>query len=425
MTVPIFSVPLGVLVAFVASEGPSTEVPLEPILELVQKARSASEAGDEAAWMGLARAAHERAPEHPNLLIGYARALAAAGRADEALPYLTQAVARGAGFELASYPEFAEASTGAAYQAIAGRARANLAPVTPPEAWLVIDDTNIQPEGIAWDGETSKLYISSFNREIWSVTPDRKLTRFAGADAGLQQVAGLKVDRKRRLLWAASAIFPDTRGPAGEADPDVGRTALLAFDLGTGERRYHCVLDERPVPHGFNDLALAENGDVYASDSLVGAIYRLRPGDCRFERVIQDPRMGFPNGIALSADESRLYVAHIEGLSFIETATGVRTQLPVPPGATVNSMDGLVRDGADLIGIQPTPLLARVLRIRLDDGGRAIRSVETVSSRPPGGAIQATGTVAGTHYYSVAGPLGPPQPGDDSDQRARILRSTL
>jgi hypothetical protein len=189
----------------IAAAAPAAEAPVEPILELVQEARAASVAGDEAAWMELARAAHERAPEHPNLLIGYARALAAAGRAGEALPYLEQAVERGAGFELASYPEFAEASTGGAYQALAGRARANLAPVAPPEAWLVIENTNVQPEGIAWDGETSKLYISSFNREIWSVTPDRGLTRFAGAEAGLQQVAGLKVDRKRRLLWAASA----------------------------------------------------------------------------------------------------------------------------------------------------------------------------------------------------------------------------
>jgi sugar lactone lactonase YvrE len=398
---------------------------VRPILELVRQAQAAGEAGDKAAWMELARAAHERAPEHPNLMIGYARALAAAGRADEALPYLEQAVARGAGFELAAYPEFTEASAGSAYQVLAGRARANLAPVAPPEAWLVIEDTGIQPEGIAWDGETSMLYISSFNREIWRVTPDRRLTRFAGAEAGLRQVAGLKVDRKRRLLWAASGVFPGTQDPSGEADPEVGRTALLAFDLDTGERRRHCVLDERPVPHGFNDLALAENGDVFASDSLVGAIYRLRPADCRFERVIQDPHMGFPNGIALSADESRLYVAHIEGLSAVDLATGARSQLPVPAGATVNSMDGLVRDGADLIGVQPTPLLARVLRIRLDEGGRAIRSVETVSSRPPGGAPQATGTVAGTRYYSVAGPLGPPQPGDDSDRRARILRSDL
>jgi sugar lactone lactonase YvrE len=409
----------------IAAAAPAAEAPVEPILELVQEARAASVAGDEAAWMELARAAHERAPEHPNLLIGYARALAAAGRAGEALPYLEQAVERGAGFELASYPEFAEASTGGAYQALAGRARANLAPVAPPEAWLVIENTNVQPEGIAWDGETSKLYISSFNREIWSVTPDRGLTRFAGAEAGLQQVAGLKVDRKRRLLWAASAVFPDLQGPAGAADPEVGRTALFAFDLDTGERRRHCVLDERPIPHGFNDLALAENGDVYVSDSLVNTIYRLRPGGCRFERVIEDSRMGFPNGIALSADESRLYVAHIEGLSFIDLGTGARTQLPVPAGATVNSMDGLVRDGADLIGIQPTPILARALRIRLDIAGHAIRSVETVGSRSPGAGPQATGTLAGTHYYSVAGPLGPPQPGDESDQRARILRSAL
>ena len=186
-----------------------------------------------------------------------------------------------------------------------------------------------------------------------------------------------------------------------------------------------CWLDERPVVHGFNDLALAESGDVYVSDSSTNSIYRLPRGECKLEKVLQDPRMSFPNGIVLSPDESRLYVAHIEGLSFIDLQTGHRTALAVPTNTAVNSMDGLTRDGADLIGIQPSPHLARIARIRLSEDGTTVREVVTVSSPPPAGTSQTTGVVVGTHFYSVAGVLDPLVAANEPDRRARILRANL
>ncbi len=396
----------------------------ETILDLSLKTREARLAGENAAWLALGRMTLARSPEHPDLLISVGRALAANGRPEDSLTHLEEAVARGAGFELAALPEFAELASKPEFELLARRARANLEPVSPQEVFLVIENTDIQPEGIAWDADTSRLFISSFSREIWSVGLDRKLARFVGKDVGLRQVAGLKVDRKRRLLWAASAVFPDFFGPSGEPDPEVGLTTAFAFDLDSGRIVRECTVDNRPAPHGFNDFALAGNGDVYVSDSQLGKIWRLPGGECRFELLIEDARMGFPNGLALSADESRLYVAHVEGLSAVDLASGRRTQLPVPAGASVNSMDGLVLDGDELIGIQPSNYLARVIRIKLASDGLAVRSVEVVSSRPPGGLSQATGTVVGSHYYSVAGPLGAP-PDDGSDPRSRILRANL
>ena len=254
---------------------------------------------------------------------------------------------------------------------------------------------------------------------IWQSDLGTKLGRFATEASGLREVLGLKVDRKRRLLWVATGVFPDLF--ATTPKPDSGLTGAMAFDLDDGARVRACWLDERPVEHGFNDFALAQNGDVYVSDSPTNSIYRLPRGECRFERVLQDARMSFPNGIALSPDGKRLYVAHVEGLSVVDLASGGRTALAAPPDAAVNSIDGLVRDGEDLLGIQPSPYLARVLRIRLHGEGMAIRDVTTVSSPPPPGVNAATGVVVGEHYYFVANVPDPQAP----DQRARILRAKL
>ena len=189
-----------------------------------------------------------------------------------------------------------------------------MAPVAAPEVFLVLENESLRTEGITWDPVGRQLYFGSLNGEIWRADLNGKLERFAGPGSGLREVLGLKVDAERRLLWAATGVFPDLI-PTGEPKKDVGTTALHAYDLGTAKRVRNCGLDERPTMHGFNDMALASNGDVYVSDSTVNSIYKLSAGGCKLDRVLQDPAMSFPNGIALTPDGSRLYVAHVEGIS--------------------------------------------------------------------------------------------------------------
>ncbi len=407
---------LSILLAGSGGAAFGTPPPEPGLLELVTRTREARLAGDAEEWLKHGQATLARAPEHPDLLISTARALAANDRHQEALDLLEDAVRRGARVEAATIPEFEPLRADARFTSLAAKGLENRRPVSPPEVFLVVEDTSIEPEGITYDPDSARLFIGSLKGEIWQISMGKDLERFAGADSGLREVLGLKVDRRRRLLWAVTGIFPDLW--TGEPKKDAGLAGVMAFHLADGRRASECWLDERPVEHGFNDLALAENGDVYVSDSMTGSIYLLSRGACRLERIIQDARMGFPNGIALSADESRLYVAHIEGLSVIDLKTRSRSQLAVPANTSINSMDGLVRDGADLIGIQPSPYLARVVRVRLDASGTAVREVVTLSSPPPEGTVQTTGVIVDPHFYSVAGA------GGDEDRRARILRVT-
>ena len=73
-----------------------------------------------------------------------------------------------------------------------------------------------------------------------------------------------------------------------------------------------------------NDVA-AHEGSVYVTDSAQGAIYVLDPGAASFRLLVRDRAMSFPNGIVFSPDERLLYVAHIEGISIIDPASGRRT----------------------------------------------------------------------------------------------------
>jgi sugar lactone lactonase YvrE len=396
--------------------------PAPQLIDLSMQAREARLAGNHKLWLERGQRVLDLAPDHPDLLISIARALAANGRFDDAAIRLEDAVRRGGGFDLATFPEFKAAPESTRLRALREQALRNLAPVAAPEVFLVLQNESLRTEGITWDPVGRQLYFGSLNGEIWRADLNGKLERFAGPGSGLREVLGLKVDAERRLLWAATGVFPDLI-PTGQTKKDVGTTGLHAYDLGTAKRVRNCGLDERPTMHGFNDMALASNGDVYVSNSTVNSIYKLS-GSCRLERVMQDPAMSFPNGIALTPDGSRLYVAHVEGISVIDVRTGKRTQLRVPKNAAVTSIDGLVWDGKDLLAIQPSPYLARVARIRLSDDGLSVREVTTMSSRPPPGLNPATGVVADGHYYMVAGfPDGPAAPGQA--QRSHILRSRL
>ena len=393
------------------------------LIDLSLQAREARLAGDHKLWLERGQRVLDLAPDHPDLLISVGRALAANGRFDDAAIRLEDAVRRGAGFDLATFPEFKSAPETARLRALREQALQNMAPVAAPEVFLVLQNESLSPEGITWDPVGRQLYFGSLNGEIWRADLSGKLERFAGPGSGLREVLGLKVDAKRRLLWAVTGVFPDLI-PTGEPKKDVGTTGLHAYDIGTGKRVRDCGLDERPTVHGFNDMALAGNGDVYVSNSTDSSIYKLS-APCKLGVVMRDPAMSFPNGIALTPDGTRLYVAHVEGISVVDVRTGKRTQLSVPKNAAVNSIDGLVWDGKDLLAIQPTPYLARVARIRLTDDGLSIREVTTMSSRPPPGLNPATGVVVNDQYYTVTNvPDGPAAPGQPQS-RPTILRSRV
>ena len=412
-----------VWICFAAAMFAAPEAQGQKLIDLSMQAREARLAGDHKLWLERGQRVLELAPEHPDLLISVARALAGNGRFDDAATRLDDAVRRGAGFDLATFAEFKAAPQSARLSALREQALKNLAPVAAPEVFVVLNES-LSTEGITWDPVGRYLYFGSLNGEIWRADLSGKLERFAGPDSGLREVLGLKVDAERRLLWAATGVFPDLV-PAGEPKKDVGTTGLHAYDLGTGKRVRNCGLDERPTMHGFNDMALASNGDVYVSNSTDNSIYKLSTNGCKLDRLLQDPAMTFPNGIALTPDASRLYVGHVEGISVIDVRTGKRTKLGVPKNAAVTSIDGLVWDGKDLLAIQPTPYLARVARIRLADDGLSVREVTTMSSRPPPGLNLATGVVASDHYYIAANvPDGPATPGQPQ-LRSTILRSPV
>ena len=116
---------------------------------------------------------------------------------------------------------------------------------------------------------------SAARRRAPSTAPRRARRKpnpgFRRRPTGLTNVLGVLADDKTNTLW----VCQNNTGGRGGA-PVVGQTALRSFDLKSGAAK-----GTYPFPTNggvCNDMAVAPDGTVYATESFANRIHRLRPG---------------------------------------------------------------------------------------------------------------------------------------------------
>ena len=113
--------------------------------------------------------------------------------------------------------------------------------------------------------------------------------------SGLQTVLGVLADERAGVLWVCTSA---TGGRNGQ--PVVGETALKAFTLSNA-----MLKASYPFPgNGLcNDIDVARDGTVYATDTTQGRVLRLKKGATALDVWASDPMMlATADGIALLAD---------------------------------------------------------------------------------------------------------------------------
>jgi sugar lactone lactonase YvrE len=218
----------------------------------------------------------------------------------------------------------------------------------------------------------------------------------------------------------------------GYQKEDSGRSGLFAFDLKSGKLVRKVMLAVDGKRHLLNALTVDHEGNVYVSDTGASGIYLLRTGASELEPFIPSSVFSATQGLALSKDEKRLYVAdYVDGLWAVDLASRKRRRLEVPAGVWLFGLDGLSLAGNSLIALQIGPKPERVLRLRLDPTGRSVTKVEVLemSRSDYEGPIQ--GVVAGNVFFYVANSqldLGDGRTGAFAADRARptiVLRLPL
>ncbi|MBX7223586.1 MAG: SMP-30/gluconolactonase/LRE family protein [Blastocatellia bacterium] len=361
------------------------------------QAEKAYQAREYEKYRELLRAGIEQGMAGPPTLFRLAGAYALTGHTTQALETLETLAKMGLAFQVQSNADFARIKDHPDFKRIAAQLERNQTPQGRAVPAFTLRDRELIPEGIAYDPHSRTFFVGSLKqRKIIAINAKGKERDFAtsGQD-GLWDVVGMTVDAQRRALWVCSVAYYG-------GGPETGATGIFQYDLKQGRLARKYVLPGKPNEHGFNDLTVAANGDVFITDSSGNGVYWISHETDRLEPFFSTPEFFFPNGIAVSADQKRIYVASNQGIFVVERETKKHTRLGCPVEVTTAGIDGLYSVGQTLVAVQNGVEPERVVRFFLNPAGTAVRRMETLVSHHPQFAIPTTAVVSGSQLYFFA-----------------------
>ncbi len=176
----------------------------------------------------------------------------------------------------------------------------------------VLDGKDLVPEGIAYSREKDVFYLTSVTKSK-IITVDRKTGKqtdfISENEFGYQPGVGIWVDDERDLVHALGGYYllPDSL------------SSLYTFDINTQKllKRYD-LSDE----HFLNDMVVDKKGHMYLTDTKDASIFLLKKEADSLELFYKSPEIEFPNGIAISDNNTKLYIASMpKGVKVLEIAT--------------------------------------------------------------------------------------------------------
>lgn len=152
------------------------------------------------------------------------------------------------------------------------------------------------PESVSYDPGTDALYVTNINSPDMSANGEGYITKLSPD--------GTIVEER----FATGLNAPKGTFVAGDTLYVAGIEEVVEIDLGSGE-----VTTRHPVPGAtfVNDVAVAEDGTIYATETMQAAIYRISGGEV--SQLVTDAVLAGANGIII--DGSRLLVATLGDLS--------------------------------------------------------------------------------------------------------------
>ncbi len=235
--------------------------------------------------------------------------------------------------------------------------------------WTLVADGFSFPEGPAWDGKNT-LYVSNcYGDWLAKIKDDRVDTLRITSDSSFKQTNGLIVDARGHIMACDFGL-----GAILKISPDGAVERIINGYKG---QRFN-----RP-----NDLTLTKDGNLYFSDPKS---YGKDKADGRVfyydfnsqELWLAADSLHFPNGMAISPLDGRLYVsesARERVLRFTRTKDGTLTEQEVfieLPGGDPDGLD------FDVEGNLYVPHFGSGTLFVISPSGKIIQQIKTPGKKP-------------------------------------------
>lgn len=379
-----------VLAAQLVIAAAAPESRLEQYFRLRTEAAAAVKANDLVGAEARLEAALALYPTSPGSLIRLARVETAAGKPHEAIAHLDAYAWLGLTWDVAGDPSLKALVDRADFAPVATRLKTNADPVGAPQ-----EIATLSPPGAVYEGvvrvDGGWILSSVAGRGLLRRTGDGQLETLLSPDAETGGLFGMAVSADGKVLWVAESRGPGIPGSSGEP-----RTGLLKVSLPGGRVLARYFVPEDGRKHQLGDVALGEDGTVYASDGVGAVIYRLKPGAVKLEPFVATRDMASPQGMAICPGGAAMVVAdYSSGLHRIDLKTGALT----PVGglrAALAGTDGLFRIPHDfsMRNASPLPVAlvatqngvspARVLFLRLSSDCDELEDLGVIAAGHPG-----------------------------------------
>lgn len=363
------------------------------------QAREAYKTGDHARFYDMIIKASELHPYHQGIM--YYRGIAAAltNRSEESVQFLRDAVLVNSTFDL-TLKDLQVLSGQQDFEALKNLQQELQKPVVHADTAWVIKDRSLHLETVAAGEKEGIYYLSSVHqRKMLRVDKTGKTTDFTKtAEDGMTAVLGIKVDRKKKLLWACASPMPEMVN-----FDTLSVSAVFKYDLNTGK-----LLDRyTPQPSSkefvFGDLLLSKHGEVFISDTRNNTIFKVNESTHALESFFTSEQFWNIQGITFSADEKFLFISdYIKGVFRLNTQTKELIQLKPEPHISLKSIDGLIWYQNSLIAIQNGVVPMRVTRYFLNSSLDRITHFEIIDRGHPSFNEPTNGCIVGDTLYYVA-----------------------
>lgn len=369
---------------------------------LYAQAIEAQRNGDNKGFYDLIIQAHKIHPYHQGILYQAGIAAALNNKNTEAVAYLKEAILIRSDFVL-DIPELNSLKGNKDFESLKILQKELSKEVIGSDTAFVVKDKTLHVESVTPGEDEGIFYIGSIHkRKIVKVNKDKTLSDFTNSKQdGLCAVFDVKVDQRKKYLWASSSPMPEMEGYQDDLPSGVFQYDIKSYKL---VRKF---LPENPkLDLVLGSIAINKKGEVFASDSKSNLLFKVNESTGKLEQFFSSEEFWNVQGITFSDDNKYMFIAdYIKGIFRLNLTNFDLLLLPKNFDPSLKSIDGLVFFNNSLIAIQNGLKPMRVTRYALTKNMDKLEAYSILDQGHPAFNEPTLGTLDKNTFYYVANSL--------------------